>query len=299
MKKGVIGNLFENLKEKFINMITSRVFVMMLLMIAVAIVMIHRVFQLQIVEGEQYIDSFQMKIKKERTIAGSRGCIYDRNGNLLAYNELAHSVAIEDVYESGKMKNYNLNTTIHTLIGMIEQNGDHIISDFKITLDKNNHYMFTVEGAQLNRFLADVYGKRNPDDLEEKQRTATAQQVVDYLCGWNKFRIGEYTKEDSSSTFIPGNGYTKEETLKILTIRYDMSSNNYQKYLQQPLLPMSVKKQLRLSWKTTIFWRAFRLSKIRYVNMSTVFILPRLSVIQEKSQMKNWSFFRKKIPLMI
>ena len=223
--------MFEHIREKFLNMITSRVFVMMIVMLIIAVIMVQRVFQLQIVEGEQYIDSFQMKIKKERTIAGSRGCIYDCNGNLLAYNELAHSVTIEDVYESGKMKNYNLNSTIHTLIGMIEQNGDNIISDFKITLDKNNHYMFTVEGTQLLRFLADVYGQRNPDDLEEKQRTATAQEVMDYLCGWDKFRIGEYTKDDSSSTFVPGNGYTRSEALKILTIRYDMSSNNYQKYI--------------------------------------------------------------------
>ena len=71
---------------------------------------------------------------------------------------------------------------------MIEKNGDHIVSDFKITLDKNNHYAFTVEGTTLKRFLADVYGKRNIEDLEEKQNTATAQEVVDYLCGWERFR---------------------------------------------------------------------------------------------------------------
>ena len=193
--------------------------------------MIYRVFDLQIVHGEDYVDSFQMKIKKERTIAGSRGCIYDRNGNLLAYNELAHSVTIEDVFESGKMKDYNLNTTIHTLVQMIEKNGDHIVSDFKITLDKNNHYAFTVEGTALKRFLADVYGKRNIEDLEEKQSTATAQEVVDYLCGWKRFRIGEYTSDTSSDEFVPGAGYSKSDVLKILTIRYDMNSNSYQKYI--------------------------------------------------------------------
>lgn len=223
--------MFEHLKEKFLNMITSREFILILLILVVGCGMIYRVFELQIVHGEDYIDSFQMKIKKERTIAGSRGCIYDRNGNLLAYNELAHSVTIEDVYESGKMKDYNLNTTIHTLVQMIEKNGDHIVSDFKITLDKNNHYVFTVEGTALKRFLADVYGKRNIEDLEEKQSTATAQEVVDYLCGWKRFRIGEYTKDTASDEFVPGAGYSKSDVLKILTIRYDMNSNSYQKYI--------------------------------------------------------------------
>ena len=91
--------MFENFKENFINMVTSRVFVLILILIAICGIMINRVFDLQIVHGEEYLDSFQMKIMKERTIKGSRGCIYDRNGNLLAYNELAHSVTIEDVYE--------------------------------------------------------------------------------------------------------------------------------------------------------------------------------------------------------
>lgn len=223
--------MFENIKENFLNMITSRVFVLILILICIGGIMINRIFDLQIVHGEEYLDSFQMKIKKERTIKGSRGCIYDRNGNLLAYNELAHSVTIEDVYESGRYKNLNLNNTIYRLINIIESNGDSIASDFKIVLDKSNHYMFTVEGTQLSRFLADVYGHASIDDLEEKERTATAGEVIDYLCGWEKFRIGNYTADDTKDTFVPGNGYTREEALKILTIRYDMSNNSFQKYI--------------------------------------------------------------------
>lgn len=223
--------MFEELWENFINTITSRAFVIIVALVCVSAVLINRVFDLQIVHGEEYLDSFKMKIMRERTIKGSRGCIYDRNGNLLAYNELAHSVTIEDVYESGKLKNLNLNTTISRLIGMIERNGDTVVSDFKIILDKNGRYAYTVEGTQLYRFLADVYGHLTIDQLEEKEKTATAAEVVDYLCGWNRFRIGEYTQEDDKDSFIPGNGYTKEEALKILTVRYDMNNNSYQKYM--------------------------------------------------------------------
>lgn len=223
--------MFDEFRENFLNMVTSRVFVLVLIMISICGIMVNRIFDLQIVHGEEYLDSFQMKIMKERTINGSRGCIYDRNGNLLAYNELAHSVTIEDVYESGRYKNLNLNTTIYKLINIIERNGDSISSDFKIVLDKNGRYIFAVEGTQLNRFLADVYGHASIEKLEEKERTATAKDVINYLCGWDRFRIGNYTDDDTSDTFVPGNGYTSEEVLKILSIRYDMNNNSFQKYI--------------------------------------------------------------------
>ena len=45
-----------------------------------------------------------MLIQKERITSGTRGNIFDRNGKLLAYNELSYSVTIEDngVYESSR-----------------------------------------------------------------------------------------------------------------------------------------------------------------------------------------------------
>ena len=77
--------------------------------------MLRQVFQLQIVHGAEYMDSFETRIKKEKTIDGTRGNIYDRNGNLLAYNELAHSVTIEDVFESGFYRNQKINNIIYQI----------------------------------------------------------------------------------------------------------------------------------------------------------------------------------------
>ena len=72
---------------------------MSIVLCIVAGILIYRVFSLQIVNGQTYLDDFQLKIEKERSLASARGNIYDKNGNLLAYNELAYSVTIEDVYE--------------------------------------------------------------------------------------------------------------------------------------------------------------------------------------------------------
>ena len=223
--------MFSELKEFLINLITSRVFFMLLIMLFLGGVLVERVFDLQIVHGEEYMNSFETKIKKEKTIDGARGNIYDRNGNLLAYNELAHSVTIEDVYESGSMKNYKLNNTIYQTIKIVEKNKDKLVSDFKISTDKNDRYIFTVDGISLSRFLADVYGHASINDLTAKEKNSTPDDVINYLCGWERFRIGYYDENTKKADFVPGNGFTKKEVLQILNVRYDMNNNSYQKYI--------------------------------------------------------------------
>ncbi len=224
--------MLKTIKEAIINMVTSRIFVLILVFTVLSSVLTYRLFDLQIVNGQDYLDHFKLKIRKERTIPSTRGKIYDRNGELLAYNELAYSVTIEDVFESGKTKNAELNKTIASLVEMIEANGDKIINDFDIVLDENHNYQFTVEGRQLKRFLADVYGKVHVEDLEYYQETASAKDVIEYLAGTKKFAVGQYMNpEDTKSGFIVGSGYTKEKLLQIVTIRYAMSLNGFQKYI--------------------------------------------------------------------
>lgn len=69
----------------------SRLAVAAVLMTVLFGVLLWRVFYLQIVKGEKYQDNYTLKIVKERTLNSTRGNIYDRNGELLAYNELAYS----------------------------------------------------------------------------------------------------------------------------------------------------------------------------------------------------------------
>lgn len=224
--------MFRNIRDSFINFITSRFFILILAFCLLCGILIYRIFTLQIVNGAEYLDEFTLKIRKERTIASTRGQIFDRNGELLAYNELAYSVTIEDVYESGSAKNKNLNQTIYSLINMIEENGDSVVSDFNIIIGKNGEFAFVVSGTAQQRFLADVYGKVYIEDMDYRQKTSTAEDVINYLGGKGKFGIGEYEDpDDRSSEFIVGKGYSKEMLLKIVTIRYAMSLNDFQKYI--------------------------------------------------------------------
>ncbi|MBP5282440.1 MAG: penicillin-binding protein, partial [Lachnospiraceae bacterium] len=162
------------------------------------------------------------------------GNIYYRNGNLLAYNELAYSVKLEDVFESGSTKNRDLNATIYNLITMLEKHGDRVISDFKIIVNEDDQFEYTVTGNARLRFLADVYGYSKIDQLNAEERNSTPLDIMNFLSGnkKNHFAIGDYeVPGDRKSEFIPGKGYTKEEWLKIVTIRYNMSLTSFRKYL--------------------------------------------------------------------
>ena len=223
--------LLVHLKENIFNMVASRLIIMFFVLLGMGGYLMYTIFQLQIVHGAEYFDNFQLMITKERTIASTRGNIWDRKGNLLAYNELAYSVTIEDVYESGRDKNAQLNNTIYKMIKLIEKNGDHIINDFNIVLDGHNNYQFNLEGTQKLRFLADVYGHALIDDLWENEKNSTADEVIEYLCSTKRYGIGDYENAEDRNSFVIGMGYTKDEVLQILTIRYAMSANSYQKYI--------------------------------------------------------------------
>ncbi len=223
--------MFNDFKDFLKNIIFSRLFVLIILFIVLSAVLIQRLFVLQIVNGESYVDNFELKIKKERTLPSTRGCIYDRNGELLAYNELAYSVTIEDTYESVTGKNAAINDTISRTCKIIEKNGDRVIDEFNIYLDRNGEFEFSVEGTALLRFLADVYGRNKIDDLKYKERNATPRQVIEYLGGVKKFAVGAYTDPDDKNSFVVGKDMSEAELLQIITVRYAISTNSYQKYL--------------------------------------------------------------------
>lgn len=224
--------MIKRFKDNYINTTNGRIIVLLLFFFLLSSLLTARLFVLQIINGEETLEEFTLKIQKERTINSTRGKIFDRNGVLLAYNELAYNVTIEDVYESGTDKNKNINETLLKVIKIIEKNGDKIVNDFSIILDENGEFAFTLEGTQQKRFLADIYGRTKISDLKYKEETASADMVMEYLCGYSKYGIGEsLDPENPRDSFVVFQGYTKEEQLKLVTIRYAMSLNSFQQYI--------------------------------------------------------------------
>ena len=209
--------MFDDLKDSILNFVTSRVFVLLIVFLAFFGILLARIFYLQIIKGEEYAEDFTMQIRKEVDIPSTRGRIFDRDGEVLADNVLSYSVTIEDSDQSSSQKSKTLNSTISRVIEIVESHGDSVVSDFGI-LYENGEYVYSQEGTALNRFKADVYGHSSIDELTPEEYTSTAGEMMEYLCGEKRYNI-------------PMEDYTPEECLKLVTIRYAMWLNNYQRYV--------------------------------------------------------------------
>lgn len=217
--------MFNRIKEWIMEIIKSRLFVTVIAFCVLFAILIQRVFYLQIVKGQYYLDNYKLQIRKTREVSGTRGNIYDRNGELLAYNELAYSVTIEDNGDYSSMtlkeKNKIINETVEEVIDIVESNGDTVISDFGIILNASGNYEFAAQNETSKlRFLADIYGYQTIDELTDKEENASADDIINYLCEDERYGYG-----------IDQSSMEKSRILKMVNIRYAISLNSFQKYI--------------------------------------------------------------------
>lgn len=178
-------------------------------------ILIYHLFDLQIIHGEDYQVNYAQKTEKTLVLNSTRGNIYDVNGELLAYNELAYSVIIED--SSTAIKNTQLNEIIVGMYDIIEENGDSYNIDYSIRLNKYGKYEFTKSGNTLLRYLRDIYGHKYISELTDEERNATPDDVIALLKSKKYYNISDE--------------YSKEEVLEIIYVRTNLAAHAYQRYI--------------------------------------------------------------------
>ena len=156
--------------------------------------------------------------KAEKTIysPGTRGNIYDCNGKVLAYDTLAYVATFEDTIESDDNKNKKLNEIADKAIKIIESCGDKIVIDFPIVKDEygNLKYNFTSEN-QKKLFIRNLFGEDPVRDGVDYSQ-ATPPEMFYYLKN-DLFEIKNY--DDFNML------------LKVMSLRYNVYLNSYQKYV--------------------------------------------------------------------
>ena len=232
--------MVKKIKQWLNKIMEKRISILLILFLFMTCVLIYRLFSLQIIHGEEYANDFELKITKTRTLKSTRGNIYDRNGKLLAYNQLSNSVTLEDngTYNSTKERNLLLNGEIYRLVKIIEENGGSLSTDFHIIVDENDNFVFDLkEGPSLDRFRADVYGEAYIDKLSPEQKNATANDIMNFLMDKdNRDGFGlsdlasQYTEDELAKAGLPAE-LTKQEQLQIVIVRYQLRLVSYMKYM--------------------------------------------------------------------
>lgn len=198
-------SFIEKLKELFSNRLVPVFCVLLFLFI----IMLAHIFNMQMVEPEETkITRDEKSYTKTVSLPSTRGNIYDRNGNLLAYNELQFNL---DMFNSAELtNNAQMNTAIYELIKIMREFNYTREFSFPLAMNEDGSLRFTVSGSALNRFKKNAYGLLSVNDLKEEHYAATADDVFNFM------RYGSNT----SRMFQISDTYSKEDALEIMAYRY-------------------------------------------------------------------------------
>lgn len=221
-------DIFEVIKEYLGKVIGSRVFALAVIFTAMFGALAAKLFDMQIVHGEEYLSTYVSKIQKTVYTPGTRGNIYDCNGKVLAYNQLAYSVTIQDT--GAYRTNQTRNLMLYKLIGILDKHGAAVEGKLEIALDENGDIVYTSSSeAARKRFLRDFYGLTSVDMLDDEKgkypSNITASQVLDQLRGEKRYAL-DLLKDETGNPLI----LSDKEAIQIANIRYTMAATEYHKY---------------------------------------------------------------------
>ena len=159
----------------------------------VGIILLAQLFNLQIVQGEEYREQSNTRLSRESTLEAARGNILDQSGNKLATTTLGYSL---ELYKT-KIDTNELNNTLLKITQVLEKNGDAYKDTLPIKIEP---FDFTIGEASQNEW-------KKENKIEEEK---TAEECFYILK--EKYKI-----EDEDLT----------NARKIMALRYEIARNGY------------------------------------------------------------------------
>ena len=97
----------------------------------IGIILLLQLFNLQIVNGQEYREESNTRLTRETKIKAARGNILDSSGEKLVSTKLVYNV---EIYKT-KVDTQTLNNSLLLLAQTLEQNGDTYVDNFPITVE--------------------------------------------------------------------------------------------------------------------------------------------------------------------
>ncbi|MDD5833042.1 MAG: penicillin-binding transpeptidase domain-containing protein [Clostridiales bacterium] len=224
-----IKNIFESLRERIEKPFQIRIFTVAVIFTCLFALLLNNLYTLQVVNGDTYSEEFIEKIERSVKLPGTRGNIYDADGNILAYNRLSYNVIIAD---DGSYPDYNdRNNMLYRLTCILEKHEVSITSRFEVELDENGDFRYTSSSdSARRRFIANAYGvllsKLDTADSSGKVRypsDISAEELV-------RLKASDYAfdsiKNEEGSALVPDD----RTLLDMIKILYALRQTSFQKY---------------------------------------------------------------------
>lgn len=227
----MLKEVLEQVKETLIRFFTSRLLPVGILFFVFFVILVVRHFDLQIMHGEEYYDNYIEITQTTVTEDAPRGCIYDRNGVVLAYNEITYSVTIKDVdVYTGKGE---LSSMVYRLVLLLERFDAEIESYLPVVVNEYGVYEYSGTETRVRQFIRDTYGLTT-SQVEKMQQEGddpysySAEKVMEYIRN-GKYKFSEYLT--GKNGLADDSEITKQQALDIFNIRYALAANSYKKYV--------------------------------------------------------------------
>lgn len=163
-----------------------------------AVICIVRLFDLQIVNGDEYREQAENRLVRACTIKAPRGEIVDRYGVPIVTNSMGYYVLLQSVDRNGSA----LNEKISALIDICNEDQVEYFDDFPISYAP---YKFTFSGDNSRKELAEWKNKNHLNKYN------SAEEVINYY--FNKYDISE--------------DYDNNKARDIAAVRYTMETKNF------------------------------------------------------------------------
>lgn len=218
------------IKDLIYRILKSRLFPVTIIFVFLFSVLVVRLFNLQIIEAEQHQNDYVQMSLSEITTDAVRGNIYDRNGVLLAYDQMVYSVTLKDigVYETHAQKNQMILELLH----LLDDCNENINLSIPIGMNENgtrDKYVFTTSSTtRIKQLLRDVYGCKL-DELDDESgkypSNISADKVVELFK--TKYYFSKWLEADPDNI----QEISDYDALRVINIRYALGQNVYKKYL--------------------------------------------------------------------
>lgn len=223
--------MISKIKNLIANTMNPRIVFAIILIASLFLLLVGKLFYIQIIKGDEYSTDHKKRLEKSIIINGQRGNIYDKNGKLIAYNNMTKSVTINSSLITGYKNNEEYNTRINSillkLIDILDTNGEKKHINIPIELGKNNEFEYSVfDKSVILNFLKEIFSRSNINELTTKEKNISAEDLIKLMA----FGTGDEELTKRFSSYNIDNSISKEKLLDIISIRTSIFLNRYQKY---------------------------------------------------------------------